>query len=540
MDGRVAKFFIRLFLFSSFLILFVRLFELQVIKGKYYQNLANGNRIRRITLKAPRGEILARGGELLAKNDKKENAIFFDVGRGYYVSGDLNENKQKIVNVDGWIRDYPLKESASHITGYTGFVNENESGKISSECINKGERSLSDLIGRSGLEEYYDCTLRGVDGEKLIEVSADGGYVRLLGEKEPIKGADLKTTVSYPLQEYVSTLLNGVKGAIIVTDSKGEILSLFSSPSFNPNIFLNDQNKVVSILENKNLPLFNRAISGKYSPGSIFKPIIATAALQTSVIDKNYHYLDTGSINFTTPYGNYSYTNWYYTQYGGSEGSIEVTRALARSTDTFFYKVGELTGIDNIVAWSKKFGLDTYSDIDLPGEVEGFVPDPSWKERVKGERWFLGNTYHLSIGQGDLALTPIGIHSAITAISNGGNLCTPHMISVFSENKENQCRSLEIGKENIELVKEGMKKACSSGGTGYTFFDFKQKSGIDVACKTGTAQIGNIEKTHAWFTAFAPFDKPEIVVTVLVEEGGEGSKVAGPIARSIFDFWFKR
>lgn len=536
---KTAKIIIGIFLSASFAILLVRLFELQIIKGSYYQELADGNRIRKVTLKAPRGEIIARGGEYLVKNDEIENGIYYDNIRGYYISGDPAEKNEKIVKVDGWMRVYPLKESASHITGYIGNVNEKESGKISAECINKGERTLNDVIGRTGLEEYYDCLLRGRDGEKLIEVSADGKYVRLLGEKEPIKGTDLKTTIDYSLQEYISTLLSGQKGVIIVSDSDGEILGLFSSPAYDPNIFLNNQGEIASVLKDKNLPLFNRAISGKYSPGSIYKPIVASAALESSAIDKSYRYQDTGSIKFSTPYGNYSFSNWYYTQYGGVEGSIDVTKALARSTDTFFYKAGELTGIGKLVAWSKKFGLDANTGIDLPGEDSGLVPDPEWKERVKGERWFLGNTYHMSIGQGDLALTPIGIHEAISAISNDGNLCTPHLIGVLSDGKDYQCISLDIKKEYIDLVKEGMRKVCSSGGTGYTFFDFEDKSGVDIACKTGTAQIGTNDKTHAWFTAFAPVDKPEIVVTVLVEEGGEGSKVAGPIARQIFDFWFK-
>ncbi len=540
MNDKTARFIIRFFMFSSFLILFMRLFELQVIKGKYYQDLADGNRIRRITLKAPRGEILSRGGELLAKNVKKENFIYYETDRGYYISGDSAEGGKKILSVIGWDRYYPLKISAAHLTGYVGPVNEEESGKISTDCIVKGERFPSDVVGRSGLEEYYDCLLRGTDGEELIEVSADGSFVRLLGEKEPIKGNDLKTTVSYPLQEYVSTLLNGVRGSIVVSDPDGEILALFSSPGYDPNIFLNDQKKVNLIFENKDLPLFNRAISGRYSPGSIYKPIIATAALETGAIDKNYRYQDTGSINFKTPYGNYSYSNWYYTQYGAVEGSIDVTKAIARSTDTFFYKAGELTGIDKIVEWSKKFGIDKPSGIDLPGEIGGLVPDPLWKEKTKGERWFLGNTYHISIGQGDLLVTPIGINSAISSIAFDGKLCKPHLAENIDNKEYYQCTDLGISKNNNDLVREGMRKTCSTGGTGYTFFDFKEKTGIDIACKTGTAQIGSMDKTHAWFTAFAPADKPEIVVTVLVEEGGEGSKVAGPIARQIFDYWYKK
>jgi penicillin-binding protein 2 len=538
MSEKNLKFIIYFFILASFVVLFVKLFELQIIKGAYYKNLADGNRIRRVVLKAPRGEILARGGELLVKNDKKEEAIFYDPNKGYYVSDDLSDESQKIAAVDGWQRYYPLKEAASHITGYIGAINEDELGKVSTDCPKKGERTLADVIGRSGLEEYYDCQLRGIDGEKLVEVAADGTYVRLLGEKPPVKGSDLKLTVDYPLQEYVSTLLPGIKGMILVTDSHGEVLALFSSPSYDPNIFLSDRDKVGGVLNDKSLPLFNRVISGKYSPGSIFKPIVATAALETGSIDENYHYQDTGSINFSTPYGDYSFNNWYFTQYGGAEGNIDVTKALARSTDTFFYKVGELTGIEGIVEWSRKFGLSEKTSVDLPGEVEGLVPDPQWKQETKGERWFLGNTYHFSIGQGDLSITPIGIHTALEAIANGGKLCTPHLNSEVQDDKA--CKSLDINSENIDLIKEGMKKACSQGGTAYTFFDFKDKTGIDVACKTGTAQVGTQDDTHAWFTAFAPIEEPEIVVTILIEKGGEGSKIAGPIARQIFDFWFKK
>lgn len=538
MNEKSLKSIIYFFLFASFVVLFVKLFELQIIKGAYYKNLADGNRIRRVVLKAPRGEILARGGELLAKNDKKEEGIYYDPSKGYYVSDTPSDKSQKIASVDGWQRYYPLKDAASHITGYIGEINEDELGKVSTDCPKKGERTLSDVIGRSGLEEYYDCSLRGDDGEKLVEVAADGTYVRLLGEKPPVKGVDLKLTIDYPLQEYVSTLLPGIKGMILVTDSHGEVLAMFSSPSYDPNVFLNDRDKVSGVLNDKGLPLFNRVISGKYSPGSIFKPLVATAALETGSIDKDYRYQDTGSINFSTPYGDYSFNNWYFTQYGGVEGNVDVTKALARSTDTFFYKVGELTGIEGIVGWSRKFGLSQKTDVDLPGEVEGLVPDPQWKQEVKGERWFLGNTYHFSIGQGDLSITPVGIHTALEAIANGGKLCTPHLNSEIRD--EEACRSLDIEPKNIDLVKEGMEKACSQGGTAYTFFDFMDKTGVDVACKTGTAQVGTQDDTHAWFSAFAPIKEPEIVVTILIEKGGEGSKIAGPVARQIFDFWFKK
>jgi penicillin-binding protein 2 len=293
-------------------------------------------------------------------------------------------------------------------------------------------------------------------------------------------------------------------------------------------------------LTNPDLPLFNRAIGGLYHPGSIFKPLVAAAALEEGKIDKSFRYTDTGVVTTESIYGNYSYSNWYFTQYGGREGEVDLTKALARSTDTFFYKIGEAVGINGLVDWMKKFGLTKLTDIDIRGEILSLVPSPDWKEKVKHEKWFLGNTYHFSIGQGDLALTPIAIHRADLAISNGGKLCSLKIVG------DTKCTDLKIKKENIDLIKEGMKKACQpardgeSAGTGFTFFDFQEKhNGLEVACKTGTAETNEDDKTHAWFTVFAPIENPEIHLTVMVEKSGEGSKVAGPIARKIMDEYFK-
>jgi penicillin-binding protein 2 len=238
---------------------------------------------------------------------------------------------------------------------------------------------------------------------------------------------------------------------------------------------------------------------------------------------------DEGQITIKTLYGDFTYNNWYFTQYGGREGQIDLTRALARSTDTFFYTIGELVGPEKIAEFAHKFSLDEKTGIDLPGEVVGLIPTPEWKKKVKNEDWFLGNTYHLSIGQGDVAITPIELNMMTQAIATDGEYCKP----TLSSEAKGDCRSIDIEKENFDLVKEGMKEACAAGGTGYTFFDFVPV----VGCKTGTAEVGVGDDTHAWFTLFSPFERPEIVVTVLVEKGGEGSKVAGPIARSIMNRW---
>ena len=414
----------------------------------------------------------------------------------------------------------------SHITGYLAETNEVEVGKIDPNCIEKGPFKLGQIVGRGGLQERYNCNLSGVDGEELIEVNSLGEKIREIGIKKPISGQDLKTNIDYNLQKTIAKEMEGRLGSVVATDRKGEVLALFSSPSYDPE-------DVKNAIINSDLPLFNRAIGGLYHPGSIFKPLVAIAALEDGKIDENFRFNDAGVVTVESIYGNYSYSNWYFTQYGGREGEIDVTRALARSTDTFFYKIGEFVGINSLVDWMKKFGLTKPTDIDLNGEVLSLIPSPDWKQKTKKEKWFLGNTYHFSIGQGDLALTPVGIHRADLSVLNGGKLCNLKIVG------DTKCVDLKIKKENLKLVQEGMKEACQTGGTGYTFFDWKTKhsslSDSNVLCKTGTAETNEDNKTHAWFIA----SLDDLVLTVMVEKSGEGSKVAGPIARNVFDEFFK-
>jgi len=482
--------FLRGVLVLTFLFLVGRLFELQIVKSSYFKLLSNENRIKRVEIPAPRGLILARGGEILVGNRLDK-------------------------------RYYPLGSKFAHAGGYLSEADETEVGKIDPKCPEKGPRKLGDLLGRGGLEEEYNCLLKGTDGEELIEVDIRGNPVRVLGKKEPIPGLDLKTNIDFNLQNKIPDLFENKKGVAIVTDTKGEVLAFYSSPSFDPN-------NVAKSLNDPNLPLFNRALGGLYHPGSVFKPVVAIAGLTEGKIDKNYIFVDPGIVTI----GKFSYSNWYFSQYGRTEGAIDITKAIARSTDTFFYKLGEMVGIDKIAEYAGKLGLSEITGIDLPGEIAGLIPTPEWRKKATGEDWFLGNTYHVSIGQGDVSVTPIALNQAITVIASDGTFCKPRLVG------NGQCRDLKIKKEILDLVKEGMIKACSTGGTGYTFFDFAAKnSGKTVACKTGTAETNEDGKTHAWFTVMTPADFPEIVVTVLFERGGEGATVAGPIARKIIDDW---
>ena len=306
------------------------------------------------------------------------------------------------------------------------------------------------------------------------------------------------------------------KGAVVVTDGYGEILALYSHPSFDPF-------NIEKYLTNPNLPLFNRVISGAYHPGSLFKLVTAASALSEGKIDKNFTYDDQGVIKVNE----FEYNNWFFTQYGKTEGLINLKKALARSTDTFFYKIGEFVGPDVLASWANKFGLGNLTNIDLPGEISGLVPSPDWKRQYKNENWFLGNTYHMSIGQGDLTASPLQANLMTSVIANGGKFCKPH---IKQTGEPPVCADLDLSSEDLDQIKQGMLQACLSGGTGYPFFDFTPQ----IACKTGTAETEIEDKTHAWFTAFAQ----DIVVTVLVEKGGEGSSVAAPIAKDILNYWF--
>ncbi len=526
--------FFRGILMLGFLLLLARLIDLQVIKGAYFRDLSEGNRIRKVPITAPRGRILARGGEVLVGSKEIKKKVIFE-GNTPYKKEVTDQDSNQADIISEWEREYLLGSSFAHLSGFLGEVSQEEVGKVKAECPEKGPKRLGQWVGRGGLEEKYECLLSGIDGEELIEVDASGRMIRTLGRKNPQPGSDLKTTIDYGLQEKVASLMQGKKGAVVVSDPQGEIIALYSSPSFNPNHFVGnlDKDKILEYINDKSYPLLNRAIGGRFHPGSTFKPIVAVAGLQEGKIGKDEKLEDRGVITLKTPYGVFSYSNWYFTQYGGVEGSIDIVKAIARSTDTFFYQLGERLGADLIADWAKRFGLGDKTQIDLPGEISGLIPSPSWKLEAKGERWFLGNTYHFSIGQGDIAVTPIALNSAIAAIANAGKLCTPHL----TLESKSSCKDLGLDLDVIETVKKGMLGACSQGGTGYTFFDFKDKYSVDVACKTGTAETEN-GQPHAWFVAFAPLDNPEIIATVLVEEGGEGSRVAGPIAREIFNYWF--
>lgn len=547
MRWRYLPFYILLIFFTW--LLAARLFDLTIIKGVYYRGLSEGNRVGEKLIRAPRGVIYDRLGQVLARNvpTYKFKVQPFDFAQG-------KSSKFKIIGSEEALtiqaqggseaaklqmdlgREYPYGSLFAHVLGFTGEVNEDEVSK--DYKVYKNYKS-GDFIGRTGVEEQYEKILRGTDGKEMTETDALGRSVRSLGRIEPIPGKNLTLSLDLNLQKAAAKEMEGKTGAVVVSNPQnGEILALYSSPSFDPGN-IGDLSNLGNLGDQ---PLFNRAIAGLYPPGSTFKIITAAAGLETGKINKDTQIEDTGEINI----GPFKFPNWYFLQYGGKEGLVDIVKAIKRSNDTFFYKVGEIVGIEELEIWAKKFGLGRALGIDLPGEAAG---------RIRLLRdWYLGDTYHTAIGQGDLEVTPLQMNFWTNVIANGGKFCKPHLTQDTSvEGSGKNCKDIGLHKETIDLITEGMKEACSTGGTGWPFFNFQlpMTKTITVACKTGTAEYGDPKgKTHAWFTVFAPayaeatagkpVDQPEISVTVLVEGGGEGSNVAAPIAKKILEEWFGR
>lgn len=493
---------LKLLVYFSFLVLLAGVLRLNLIKGGYYREQARDNKITETLILADRGQIVDRKGRIVVRSQEVDG-----VKRRQYLYG----------------------EAMGAITGYVGKANEEEMKY--GICGGRKLNNLS-LVGRGGVEESMDCQLLGTDGKKLTEVDAKGRLVRELGTYAAIAGKEVELSIDAYWQEKMFKLLAGKKAAAVVSEAgTGKILVMVSSPSFDPNVFAYepDSSKIKSYLEDKNgLPMMNRVAGAKYHPGSVFKLAVAAAGLEEGAINESTTFEDTGVIKV----GEYSYSNWLWTKRGTTDGMVDIVKGIRRSNDIFFYRLGENLGSEKIKKWATKFGLGVKTGIELPSETEGLVPDAKWKEKTIGEKWFLGNTYHVAIGQGDVSVSPLQINLETSVIANDGKKCQMSIL----KNSDNKCESLGISSKTINLIKAGMVGACSSGGTAWPLFNFKTK----LACKTGTAEVGDGTKdTHAWLTAFAPADNPQIVITVFVEKGGEGSDVAAPIVGDFLKEWFE-
>jgi len=470
-----------------------------------------------------RGEVLKN----LESTNFESIILARDVKREQAIAVKALGLKSLIIEND-YRRDY--KDPAfAHVLGYVGLVN-------SKDLLANRELVLNDLIGRSGLEAYYDNRLRGVNGAIATYRNALGEVKSISRTKEPTPGNELKTTIDADLQKFFyERFLQGLlslgrtSGAgIAINPQNGEVLALVSLPSFNAN-------NITAYLNDPHRPLFNRAVSGLYSPGSTIKPIHATAALHEGIIDPQKQIFSAGYVDIPNPYDPTHpsrFLDW------RANGWVDIYSALARSSNIYFYAVGgglqDVKGlkIAKIGEYWKRFGLDKKTGIDLPGENSGFLPNPDEKEKRTGSPWLLGDTYNVSIGQGDLQISPLELISAISAISSQGKAFKPHLLKDEQPELLIDVSDLE---SSLKEVRKGMEDAVTKPyGTAYLLSTLP----VRVASKTGSAQIALNTKINALFVGYAPTDNPEIAILILVEDAREGSANTIPIARDVLQWYY--
>lgn len=538
----------------AFSLMIGRLFHLQIVHGKDNLELADSNRIQVKIIHAPRGVIYDRNGKILAQNEPgfrlsdpnnpSQKPVYSEqsgransayISREEYLKMEAaNDPRLKDLEIDSQ-RSYLFGIQESHVLGYLGEITEEE---LKTEKY--ANYKLGDKIGRGGVEEAYEKNLKGIDGGEIIEVDAAGKPKRTLRKKDAIPGQNLILTIDADLQkvayQQLAQALQKSKsccGAAIVTDpNTGEILSLVSIPSYDPK-------NLSDALTAPNSPLLNRAIAGEYPPGSTFKIASGLAGLESGKITAQTKFEDTGVINL----GPYSFSNWYFSQYGRKEeGLVDLPTALKRSNDIFFYQLGQAVGEKGMGETARKLGFGKKVGIDIPGEQPGLVPDPEWKQKVVGDVWYPGDDLHMAIGQGFLLTTPLQISNLISFVASDGKQFPPHLGLEITDSQKNPIRKFKYDPVNqavnpdfMKLIKSGLEQVPKSGGTAWPFFVFP----ISTAGKTGTAEFGDPKnKTHAWYTAYVPSDNPKITATVLMEAGGEGSTNASPVVKEIFRYYF--
>ncbi len=584
----------RLPFFAAFIILmtivlFVRLWFLQVVKGEYYYDLAENNRIRTIKIQPPRGVIYDRKGRPIV-----ENVVVFDIS---IVPEDAHNLDDTIKRLASLIKIEParVKEAVQNAAptrlkyepvkvkeeapweevavveahqdelpgvivepvhkrhyAYGGFGSHQLGyiGKVSQAQRKQEQADINLLIGQGGIEKVHDRLLRGAAGRRMVQVNAAGMKVKDLGIEDPRPGRDLYLTIDLDVQRAAEEALGNRRGAVVAMDpGTGEILALVSHPNFDPNLFprgisARDWERLTN---DPSHPLYNRAIQSVYPPGSTFKIIVSLAGLDTGIIKPD----DKVTCNGFIRYGKHTFRCWKK----GGHGTVSFHRALVESCDVYFYTMGERIGYDRVALYAKKLGLGALTGIRLPDEKPGFVPTPAWKEQKLKEPWYPGDTYINSIGQGFLLMSPIQAARMIAAVANGGIFYRPELIlksrdresgSVTIYQPERSELRAVIDKSALDEVRRALIGVVNEpGGTGQA----SRIAAFLVAGKTGTAQViaqkepgkrltEHLED-HAWFVAYAPADSPKIAVSVLVENGGHGGAAAAPVARKVIEEYLK-
>lgn len=581
---------------SCILLLLGRSVKLQIFDVKKYQDAAETNRSRIIRIKAQRGAITDAAGNLFTENiprfqflldplalprrGSEKELLLERISRAANLSVDwlrqatslarlpisplpiatnltLSEVYPLMLATQGIpgitletisARSYLRGESFAHVLGYLGKITAEEAA----EHLAQGY-ALTDSVGRAGVEAALEQTLRGKDGRKHVEVDAAGNIKAVLSIEDATAGSRVSLTIDGALQEKVFELLARafpgrptVRASAVVIDPRdGAIRALVSLPSFDNNLFTikshitpdagvsSQTDEALRVLfADSNQPLFFRAISGTYPSGSTIKPAIAAAALQERIITPVTSFLSVGGFYV----GEWFFPDWK----AGGHGITDVRKAIAESVNTFFYIIGggneqhDGLGVSRLLEYLSRFGFGKVTGLDIPGEVAGFIPTEEWQREKRQTPWYIGDTYHLAIGQGDFSVTPLQIARMTAYFASSGKWTTPHLVMNQESGIMNQERGGPgIDQSHIQTVRQGMRQTVLSGSARAL-----QALPVTAAGKTGTAQWSSTRPTHAWFTGFAPYENPEIAVTVLVEEGGEGSSTATPIARDIIQWWY--
>ncbi len=562
--------------------------RLQVDQHQYYAQEADRNRIRNLPVIAPRGKILDRKGRLLVDNMpafsvllSRENAAALTPERLRKIAVGLGLNPddawqlveraahlphyepvllkpsasiEDVAFVESHRMEYPeldliqtperfyLKHAvAASMIGYVGEVSEDVIAE------NHSRFRPGDVVGKSGIEREYNDVLAGQDGMRRVVVNSRGQEVGSMTTVDAHPGNDLRLTVDLNLQMAAEMALGDREGAVVALDPRtGEVLAMVSHPDFDPNDFAHriDQAEWKQLTTDPSKPLLNKAIQAQLAPGSVFKIVTSTAALETGTITPSFTIFCPGEI---TIYG-HTYHDWVWNKHK-SHGEVDLHKAIVQSCDVYFYTLGKMLGIDKLAYFAKQLGLGARTGIDLPSEDPGLVPSPEWVERVFKRKWWAGETISVATGQGALEATPLQLAEMLSAVVSGGRFHRPHLVfeneleALGQEPRSDGERDFPLSGSTVQAVTQGLWGVVNEGGTGAS----AHVAGLDIAGKTGTAQVVSVNlkqsahngayRNNAWFVGYAPFNNPEIVVAALVMHGEESS-VAAPVARDVIKAYF--
>jgi penicillin-binding protein 2 len=555
----------------------------QVLRGRHYRMQADNNQSRIIPLVAPRGPLLDREGEVLVENRPSFSIILrpedcpdldgtiaklsnlLRVGESQIreriarrgapfqpVVVKANATERDVASVEARrlelpqvevdpvpLRSYPLRELGVHVLGRVGEVSERQLQAAEHAGVRPGT-----LVGQAGLEASYNDRLMGKEGFRRVIVNSRGVEEREADRQNAIDGPTLTLTLDARLQRAMEEAFVGREGAGVALDpATGDILALVSRPAYDPNDFATGIEPALwaRLASDPTTPLLNRTIQGQYSPGSLFKIVMAAAALEEGVITPETTLFCGGQITL--------YDTVFHCHKAGGHGAVNVRRAIAQSCNVFFFQVGVRLAINRIARYAERFGLGAPTHLPLPHEASGRVPDPEWKRRTQGLPWWAGETVSVAIGQGQLTVTPIQMACVAACVANGGSLVQPRLVSAIGKNAVPMTapRATGLKPETLAVIREAMSAVVNDGGTGPR----ARLQGVEVCGKTGTAQVVSRERLrrsggakeeyqpHGWFVGFAPKEYPRVAFAFLVEHGRSGNESAAPVAQAFLSRFFE-